>query len=39
VARGFTHREGIDYTEIFSPVSCKDSLRIISDGCKDGIPK
>jgi hypothetical protein len=29
VAKGFTQREDIDYIEIFSPVSCKDSLRII----------
>jgi hypothetical protein len=29
VAKGFTQREGIDYTEIFSSVSYKDSLRII----------
>jgi hypothetical protein len=29
VAKDFTQREGIDYTKIFSPVSCKDSLRII----------
>ena len=29
VAKGFTQKEGIDYTEIFSPVSKKDSLRII----------
>jgi hypothetical protein len=29
MAEGFTQREGIDYTKIFSPVSCKDSLRII----------
>jgi hypothetical protein len=29
LAKGFTQREGIDYTEIFTPISCKDSLRII----------
>jgi hypothetical protein len=29
VAKGFTQREGIDYTEIFSSVSWKDSIRII----------
>jgi hypothetical protein len=29
VAKGFTQREDIDYTETFSLVSCKDSLRII----------
>jgi hypothetical protein len=29
MAKGFTRREGIDYTEIFSPLSCKNSLRII----------
>jgi hypothetical protein len=26
---GFTLKEGIDYTETFSPLSKKDSLRII----------
>ena len=29
VAKGFTQKKGIDYTETFSPVSKKDSLRII----------
>jgi hypothetical protein len=29
VAKDFTPREGIDYNEIFSSVSCKDSFKII----------
>ena len=29
VAKGFTQKEGINYTETFSPVSKKDSLRVI----------
>jgi hypothetical protein len=29
VTKGFTQREGIDYNETFSSVSCKDSFRII----------
>nr|CAN72518.1 hypothetical protein VITISV_022708 [Vitis vinifera] len=29
VAKGYTQKEGIDYKEAFSPVSKKDSLRIV----------
>ena len=29
VAKGYTQKEGIDYKDTFSPVSKKDSLRII----------
>ena len=29
MAKGFMQREDIDYNEIFSPVLCKDSFRII----------
>ncbi|KAH9678145.1 Integrase catalytic domain-containing protein [Citrus sinensis] len=29
VVKGFSQREGIDYTETYSPVSTKDSFRII----------
>jgi hypothetical protein len=29
MTKGFTQREGIDYNEIFSPISFKDSFRII----------
>ena len=29
VAKGFTQKEGIDYTEAFSPLYKKISLRII----------
>ena len=29
VAKGFTQKDGIDYKETFSPISKKDSFRII----------
>ena len=29
MAKGYRQREGIDFQETFSPVSTKDSLRII----------
>jgi hypothetical protein len=29
MVKRFTQREGVDYTETFSSVLCKDSLRII----------
>jgi len=29
VAKGHTQQEGIDYTEAFSPVSTKDSFRVV----------
>jgi hypothetical protein len=29
MAKDFTQREDVDYTQTFSPVSYKDSLRII----------
>ena len=29
VAKGFNQREGVNYNETFSPVSTKDSFRII----------
>ena len=29
VARGFVQREGIDFEEVFAPVACMESVRLL----------
>ena len=29
MARGFVHREGMDFEEVFAPVTCMESVRLL----------
>ena len=29
IARGFVQREGIDFEEVFAPVACMESIRLL----------